>query len=59
MQEGRIMHLKAGNKDFGGDKYILSFSHLYRNKSQEKSLALEISGYKSNFVRSGRLLSEP
>lgn len=53
------MHLKAGNKDFGGDKYILSFSHLYRNKSQEKSLALEISGHKSNFVRSGRLLSEP
>lgn len=32
------MHLEAGNKDFGGDKYILSFSHFYRNKSQENIL---------------------
>lgn len=53
------MHLEAGNKDFGGDKYILSFSHFSRNKSQEKSLGLEISGCKSNFMRSGRLLSGP
>lgn len=59
MQERKIMHLEAGNKEFGGDKYILSFSHFYRNKSQEKSPALEISGCKSNFVRSGRLLSGP
>lgn len=53
------MHLEAGNKDYGGDKCILSFYHFYKNKSQEKSLALEISGCKSNFVRSGRLLSGP
>lgn len=57
MQERRIIHFKAGNKQFEGDKYILSFSFIEINH-MKNLLFLKIAGHKSHFYRSSILLSE-
>jgi len=52
--------LKAGNKQFEGDKYILSFSSLTFIEINHKQnlLFLKITEHKSRFYRSSMLLSE-
>lgn len=60
MQERRIIHFKAGNKQFEGDKYILSFSSFsfIEINHMKNLLFLKIAGHKSRFYRSSILLSE-
>lgn len=60
MLERKIICLKAGNKQFEGDKYILSFSSLMFIEINHKKnlLFLKITEHKSRSYRPSMLLPE-